>query len=68
MRIGVGADINGFELKELVKEHLVDQGHEDVDFGVERAEDVDYPDVGEPVARARLTANRTQSRIGMSLV
>ena len=32
--------------------HLVIRGHEVVDFGVQAGEDVDYPDVGEPVARA----------------
>lgn len=52
MRIAVGADLNGFEMKEVVKRHLEDLGHEVRDFGVERAEDVDYPDVAEPVARA----------------
>ena len=52
MRIAVGADINGFELKEIVKRHLSDQGHEVVDFGVAAETDVDYPEVAEPVARA----------------
>lgn len=52
MRIAVGADINGLELKEVVKDHLMGQGHEVIDFGVETDQDVDYPDVGEPVARA----------------
>ena len=52
MRIGIGADISGFELKEVLKEHLIGLGHEVIDFGVERGEDVDYPEVGEPVARA----------------
>ncbi len=52
MRIGVGADINGYELKEVVKAHLVGLGHEVVDFGVESDRDIDYPEVAEPVARA----------------
>ena len=52
MRIGIGADISGFELKEALKEHLIGLGHEVIDLGVERGEDVDYPEVGEPVARA----------------
>ena len=52
MRIAVGADIMGLELKEVVKQHLVEQGHDVVDFGVASGEDVDYPDVAEPVARA----------------
>lgn len=52
MRIAMGADINGYPLKEHVKAHLIESGHEVIDYGVESDEDVDYPDVGEPVARA----------------
>lgn len=52
MRVAVGADLNGLELKEVVKAYLLADGHEVVDFGVASAEDVDYPDVAEPVARA----------------
>ena len=52
MRIAMGADINGYELKEYVKAHLQEAGHEVIDFGVESDQDIDYPDVGEPVARA----------------
>jgi ribose 5-phosphate isomerase B len=52
MRIGVGADISGYPLKEVVKAHLVDLGHEVIDYGVESGQDIDYPEVGEPVARA----------------
>jgi len=52
MRIAVGADINGLELKEVVKAHLESEGHEVIDFGVASDQDLDYPDVAEPVARA----------------
>jgi len=52
MRIAVGADINGYELKEVVKAHLIALGHDVVDFGVASDQDVDYPEVAEPVARA----------------
>ena len=52
MRMAVGADINGYELKEVVKAHLAAQGHEVIDFGVDGGQDVDYPEVAEPVARA----------------
>ena len=55
MRIGIGADISGFELKEVLKAHLIGLGHEVIDFGVERGQDIDYPEVGEPVARAVAT-------------
>jgi ribose 5-phosphate isomerase B len=52
MRLAIGADINGFEMKEAVKRHLEAGGHEVVDFGVGEGGDVDYPEVGEVVARA----------------
>jgi ribose 5-phosphate isomerase B len=52
MRIAVGADVNGYELKEVVKAHLIALGHDVVDFGVASDQDVDYPEVAEPVARA----------------
>lgn len=52
MRIAVGGDNNGFGLKEVVKQHLIERGFDVVDFGVQAAEDVDYPDVAVPVARA----------------
>ena len=52
MKIAVGADGNGFGLKELVKQHLVERGLEVVDFGVHADQDEDYPDVAVPVARA----------------
>jgi ribose 5-phosphate isomerase B len=52
MRVAVGADPNGVHMKDLVKRHLLEQGHEVVDFGVEAGQDQDYPDVAEPVARA----------------
>lgn len=34
MRIGIGADEAAFELKETVKTHLIDLGHEVEDYGV----------------------------------
>jgi ribose 5-phosphate isomerase B len=52
VRLAIGADINGLAMKEAVKRHLTEQGHEVVDFGVQEGEDQDYPDVAEPVARA----------------
>lgn len=51
MRIVLGSDQYGFPLKETLKQHLVDLGHEPVDLGCYRADDsVDYPDVAVAVA------------------
>ncbi len=54
MRLYVGSDHAGFALKEQVREHLEQEGHEVVDVGTHSEESVDYPDyarqVGEAVA------------------
>jgi len=52
MKIAIGADHLGFPLKEAVKEHLEELGHEAVDYGVHVTNPVDYPDVAIEVARA----------------
>lgn len=52
MRIAVGADHNGYALKQQLVEHLTGLGHEVTDFGCDADETADYPDVAAPVARA----------------
>jgi ribose 5-phosphate isomerase B len=53
MRIIIGADHGGYELKEVVKQHLLEQAHEVFDQGADDGEiSVDYPDYGRPVAEA----------------
>ena len=44
MRIAVGSDHAGFELKQHVKQALAAAGHELVDVGTDSPESVDYPD------------------------
>lgn len=51
MRIAIGADHAGFELKELVKAHLAGSGHEVDDLGTHSSEAVDYPGYAGRVAR-----------------
>lgn len=43
MRIAVGSDHAGFELKELVRPVLEEGGHEVVDVGTDSEESTDYP-------------------------
>ncbi len=50
MKIAIGADHAGFELKEKVKEHLNKSKVELKDFGTHSADSVDYPDFAHPVA------------------
>lgn len=50
MKIAIGADHAGYQLKEKVKQHLAAKGVEVKDFGTNSEESVDYPDFGHPVA------------------
>jgi ribose 5-phosphate isomerase B len=52
MRISVAADHAGYELKEAIKKHLTDAGHDVVDFGTNSTRSVDYADHATPAARA----------------
>ncbi len=53
MRVAVGSDHAGFELKEIVKAELEARGHEVADLGADGPDvPVDYPDFGAAVGRA----------------
>ena len=53
MRIAVGSDHAGFDLKADLARHLAEAGHEVFDFGTDSAAvSVDYPIYGIAVARA----------------
>ena len=52
MKIAIGSDHAGFRYKEVLKQHLVAQGHEVRDFGTHSTEPVDYPVFIRPVAEA----------------
>ncbi len=52
MKIALGCDHGAYQLKEVVKKYLEEQGHEPVDFGTYSLESCDYPDFGEKAARA----------------
>lgn len=54
MRVAVGADHGGFELKARLLEALSEAGHEVIDLGTHSAEPVDYPDYARAVGRAVL--------------
>lgn len=50
--IAIGSDHGGFELKNIIIEHLQSKGLEVKDFGSYSKESVDYPDYAEKVAVA----------------
>ncbi len=52
MRIALGSDHAGFLLKEAVKRHLEDEGHEVLDMGTDSQDPVDYPPFCASAARA----------------
>lgn len=58
MKIALGADHAGFELKEKIKQHLLSSGIQVQDEGTNSGDSVDYPDfarlVGEDVVQKRV--------------
>ena len=52
MRIAVGSDHAGFEMKQMLAEHVSAAGHDVVDVGTDGTASVDYPDFGAAVGRA----------------
>ena len=51
-KIGLCCDHAGFELKEFVKQLLLDKGYEVEDFGTHSTESCDYPDFAHPLGYA----------------
>ena len=54
MRIAIGADHAGFELKQILAADLRHHGHEVIDKGTDSDQPVDYPDFAEAVGKALL--------------
>lgn len=51
MRIAIGSDHAGFELKQDLIDHLTAAGHDVNDLGTDSTDPVDYPDFAAAVAR-----------------
>jgi len=74
MKIALGSDHGGYQLKENLKEYLKEQKVEYIDFGCQSEKSVDYPDIGFKVAVAvkSVKCNRgiliCGTGIGMSIV
>jgi RpiB/LacA/LacB family sugar-phosphate isomerase len=52
MRVVLGSDHAGFELKQQVLEYVRELGHEVLDVGTHDSSSVDYPDFAEAVGKA----------------
>jgi ribose 5-phosphate isomerase B len=50
MRIAIGGDHHGLELKQSIINLITEAGHSYEDFGTDTAEPVDYPDIAKRVA------------------
>lgn len=50
--IVIASDHAGFEIKQMLKDHLKAQGVEFVDIGTDSADAVDYPDFGHKLGKA----------------
>jgi ribose 5-phosphate isomerase B len=74
MRIAVGSDHAGFELKEHVKRLLSEDGHEVVDVGPETDDSTDYPRYARPAAELVASGDADRgvlvcgSGVGVSIV
>lgn len=54
MRITIGSDHAGFELKQALAEYIKSKGHEVIDVGTHDTKSVDYPDFAEAVGASIL--------------
>lgn len=57
MKIVIGADHAGYELKKFVADYLRYRGHDIIDKGTDSDDPVDYPDYAEAVGNAILAGN-----------
>lgn len=51
MKISIGSDHAGFDLKEQLKNYLEEEGYEVIDEGTYSLDSVDYPDFGKKVGQ-----------------
>lgn len=52
MRVSIGSDHAGFQMKEMLVAHLTEMSHDVTDVGTHSTEPVDYPDLAALVGKA----------------
>ncbi len=52
MKLGIASDHAGYSLKCLLKQKMIDNGYEILDFGCDSDESCDYPEFAHPLADA----------------
>jgi len=55
LRVVLGADHRGYQLKDLLLAHLHNDGHDVIDIGTNSLDSVDYPDIAASVCRSVLS-------------
>ena len=74
MRVAIGCDHRGRNLKQFVMKQIDEMGHSCKDFGCNTAEPVDYPDIAQKVAEEVASSSFERgilicdTGIGMSIV
>lgn len=74
IKVALGSDHKGYQLKQIIIEHLNAQGIETIDYGTNSSESVDYPDFAKKVCLDVTKQNCTfgilvcYTGIGMSIV
>ena len=63
MKIAIGSDHAGFELKETLRVFIESLGHETIDVGTDSTESVDYPDFAEKVAIEIITGRAARGEM-----
>ncbi len=63
MTIGIGADHRGYKLKSKIKDYLMKNGYNVIDYGADSEEPVDYPEIALKVAH-----NVTKKRIKFGII
>ena len=51
-KVAFASDHAGFEMKEVIKQYMVDKGYEVIDYGTFSTESCDYADYAHPAAEA----------------
>lgn len=51
MKLVIGNDHAGVDLKNMIKEHLRKQGHEVINIGTNTLDSVDYPDIAKELSK-----------------
>ncbi len=52
MKLAIACDHGGYELKEIIKAHLISKGYEVEDFGTNNLQSCDYPDYAKKAAKS----------------